>query len=183
MYKITLSKKTGFRIVDPTKPVIIRDNRGILFYSTESQVPRINCFNLPGFGTYWVEGQIKPSPKPVSYPYAKLPPLKKRYESPFDFQVIWGINPNKCTIDWEGKTILFDSQFLEKPLPEVFFILCHEYGHAYFAQETLADQMGGNYMKALGFNPSQIGNAPLAALSERQVERKMNMIESIQASQ
>jgi len=204
MYKVTVTKKTGFKIVDPAKPVVIRDNRQLLFYSTESQTPKVNCFNLPPFGTFTIEqGSIKPLEKPIKYPLAKLPDsLERVRENPFAFAIEFGINPNKCSIMWDEKTILFDSSFLEKPLPEVFFILCHEYGHAFkvpyaiavnnaskkgmtLAQyhESVCDEISGNYMKGLGFNPSQIGSAPFNALSDRQALRKTNMFESLQSAQ
>ncbi len=189
MRKLVVMKKTGFKINDPSKPVIIRDNRGILFYSTETLInrpgkPNPDCFNLPGFGTYNVEtGSFSQLPEPVKYKYASLPPLIRRYESPFDFKILWGNNPNKCTVKWDDKVILFDKQFEEKPLPQVFFILYHEFAHAFFEEETYCDQMAGNYMKAKGFNPSQIGAAPLLALSDRQHQRKVNMVESILSAQ
>ncbi len=204
MYKVTVTKKTGFRIADPSKPVVIRDNRHILFYSTESQTPKINCFNLPGFGTFWIEeGNIKPLEKPIHYPHAKIiSSLERVRENPFDFAIEFGINKNKCTIKWDEKEILFDSSFLEKPLPDVFFILGHEYGHAFKVPyeiasnearkkgmtieqyyESVCDEISGNYMKTLGFNPSQICKAPFDALSERQELRKTNMYESLQSAQ
>ena len=203
MYKIIVNKKTGFRIIDPSKPVVIRDNRGLLFYSTESQTPKVNCFNLPDFGTFYIEqGQIKPLEKPIKYPYAELPStIEKTKESPFDFVVEFGINPNKCTIMWEEKKILYDSVFLERPLPQVFALLYHEYGHAFKVPyatavleahkrgmtlsqytESVCDELSGNYMKAKGFNPSQIAHAFIDALSDRQVLRKNNMVESLNAS-
>lgn len=188
MRKIVVTKKTGFDINDPSKPVIIRDNRSLLFYSTESLLPKVECFNLPGFGTYWIEqGSFVARNNPVKYDYASLPEFSRRknpitgenFPMPFDFEIRWGINPNKCTVKWSEHIILFDNAFKEKPLPQVFFILCHEYAHAFFDEETLCDQMAGNYMKALGFNPSQIGEAPIKALSERQYQRKKNMVNSL----
>ena len=187
--KLIVEKKTGFKITDPSKPVIIRDNRGILFYSTETLINRpdkqnVDSFNLPGFGTYQVEtGSFTAMATPIQYKYAPLPALIRRHPSPFDFKIVWGNNPYKCTVKWTDKIIFFDKQFEEKPLPQVFFILYHEFAHAFFEEETLCDQMAGNYMKAKGFNPSQIGSAPVLALSTRQYERKVNMVESILNSQ
>lgn len=184
MQKFVVRKKTGFEIKDPIKPVIIRDNRGILFYSTESRVPKTTCFNLPPFGNYFLEtgeqySGISVLPKPIEYKLAKLPPTQPRFESPFDFPIKFGVNKNKCTIKWGEQIIFFDNAFKEKPLPQVFFILYHEYAHAFYQSETLCDQMAGNYMKVRGFNPSQIGEAPILALSERQEQRKQNMVESL----
>lgn len=183
MRRIFVKEKTGFKVVDPTQPVIIRDARGILFYSTESQVPNVTCFNLPGFGEYFVEGNIKPLDEPVEYALADIPvPLAPRFPPPFDYQIVFGVNPNKCTVKWDKGVILFDNAFKDKPLPQVFFILYHEYAHAYFEEETLCDQLAGNYMKIRGFNPSQIVTAPILALSARQKQRKINMVESIKSA-
>jgi hypothetical protein len=188
--KLVVTKKTGFTINDPSKPLIIRDNRGLLFYSTEQLLPnkKITCFNMPGFGNFWIEtGGVSARIAPIHYPYAELPELQRRenpitkeeFPDPFNFDVQFGNNPNKCTIKWSEHVIFFDNQFKEKPLPQVFFILGHEYAHTFFESETLCDQMAGNYMKDLGFNPSQIGAAPILALSEKQYQRKVNMVESL----
>lgn len=182
--------KKGFRITDPSSPVIIRDNRGVLFYTTEPYLPRIKQFNLPPFGRYKVEtGAFTEMEKPIKYPYAPIPKLLlQRFPSPFDFKIEFAQNPAKCTIKWGQKKIIFDNAFKEKPLPEVFFILYHEFGHAFFnggtpKKESLCDQMAGNYMLARGFNPEQIMKAPITALSERQLERKTEMVESIMEAQ
>lgn len=183
MRKLIVTKKTGFKITDPYKPVIIRDNRGVLFYSTESMLPRVECFNMPGFGTFFIEtGYIEALEKPVDYPKVSLPFLVKRFQAdPQTFPIIWGINPNKCTIKWKEHEILLDTQFKEKPLPLTFFIIGHEYGHQYFADERLCDRFSINYMLDMGFNKSQIGSSPILALSERQQERKELMVKTLTA--
>lgn len=183
MHKLVVMKKTGYQITDPQTPVIIRDNRGILFYSTEALTPKVKQFNLPTFGngmTYLVEsGSFKEMPFPVPASYVKLPSLSRRFPSPFDFKILFGVNPNKCTVKWNEKEILFDNSFLEKPLPQIFFILYHEYAHAFFSSEVLCDRMAANYMLAKGFNPSQIGSSSITALSSKQLHRKNDLVQSL----
>jgi hypothetical protein len=180
--------KKGFEILDPTSPVIINDNRGVLFYSTAELLPRITKFNLPPFGNYFVEaGSFQELDKPVDYPKATLPQLIRRFPDPFDFDIEFARNDAKCTIVWGQNKIVFDTAFKTKPLPEVWFILCHEFAHAFFnggtpERESLADQMAGNYMLARGFNPEQIKAAPITSLSERQWQRKVNMVDAFQKS-
>ncbi len=190
MKAFSVNKKTGFTINDPSKPLIIRDNRGLLFYSTEFMLPKklVTCFNMPGFGKFFIEtGNISVRPAPIEYPKVIKPgTLKPRvnpltgepFPSPLDFDVEWGINPNKCTIKWNEHIIFFDSMFKEKPLPVVFFILGHEYAHEYSEDESICDQISGDFMKDLGFNPSQIAQAP-QILSDRANQRKINMVNSL----
>jgi hypothetical protein len=131
-------------------------------------------------GTYFVQsGAFVPMPFPVHYPLVKLPPKERALKKPYDFQIVFGNNPNKCTIIWDKKTILFDSNFKEKPLPQIDFVLFHEYAHASFVTEKYADLLAGNYMKIAGYNPSQIGAAPMLSLSNRQRERKELMVKKL----
>jgi len=67
MRELFVPRKTGFRVLDPTKAVIIRDQRGIVFYSTADMVPRVTWFNLPA-GRYQVEqGGIVSTQYPRKY--------------------------------------------------------------------------------------------------------------------
>lgn len=179
MRKLFVSKKTGYLIKDTLHPVIIRDQRGLLFYSTEAMEGRTKVFNLPP-GIYFVDqGTFNPMPFPVNFPMAKLPPKERNYKPPFDFKVMFGNNPNKCTIRWAEKTIFFDRKLKDITIPELWFILFHEYAHAVYKTERYADLLSGNLMKQRGFNPSQIGTAPLTSLSSAQFERKKHMVKQV----
>lgn len=172
MEKITLDKITGFRVVNPYEPVIIRDKRGILFYSTEDMTPRVTYFNMPA-GEFFVDsGWIEPVGKPRRYELATLPPHERDYGAMENFTITYEPNPNKCTVYWDLKEIVFDTSFMERPIPEVMFILFHEYGHRYFETEKFADLYASNRMKLSGYNPSQIALAQVGSLSERQQPRK-----------
>lgn len=179
MRKLVLDKVTGFRVKDPTKPVLIRDSNGFVFYDTEILVPKVTYFNMP-VGTYFVEtGFISPSLFPRVYNLADLPLPQRDRRKPFDFKIEFGYNPNKCSIIWDEKRILFDNSFLDKPQYEVFFILFHEYGHALYETEKYADLYASNMMKIRGYNPSQIIYAQMNSLSPQQFERKKFLNEQL----
>jgi hypothetical protein len=169
---IDIKHKTGFESLEPKKPIIIRDFRGRIFYDTRDLQKPVLKFNLPE-GKYSIEsGTIKAMPDPVKFSLSKLPKPERYYSDPTTFKIVFGINPNKCSIIWKKKTILFDNAFKSALLPEIFFILYHEYGHSLYKTEKYADLFSTNKMLKKGYNNSQIGKAHITSLSERQVERK-----------
>jgi hypothetical protein len=179
MRQLVLKEKTGFKVTNPYEPVIIRDFRGILFYTTEPLLPKVKEFNLPP-GTYFVQsGYIQQKSNPVDYKSLRLPPYERNMPVPSDFVVKFGTNPNKCTIFWDLGYILFDNHFKEKPLYEVAFILNHEMGHSKYKTEKYADLFAANEMLKKGYNPSQIGVAPIDSLSEMQYERKRFIVNNL----
>jgi hypothetical protein len=180
MRKIFVNKKTGFIVKDLYSPIIIRDYRGVLFYSTEPLIPKVKYFNLPGLGEYYIDqGNFTVAKEPRKHRLAKIPTPQRRIKPPTDFKIIFGNNPNKCTIFWDKKLIVFDNDFKEKPLYMLYFILYHEYGHSLFKSEHYADLVASNLMKKKGFNISQIQAASLESLSFRQGARKQFLTEQL----
>jgi hypothetical protein len=178
MNPLIVHKKTGFQNLTPESHVIIRDFRGVLFYSTEGLRP-VKAFNLPP-GTYFVDkGNIKPLSKPLHYKFARLPLPERNLKPPFNFSVMFANNPNKCSIIWNEKTIIFDTNLKMKSLPELDFILFHEFSHCRYTTEKYADLQATNLMKKRGYNPSQIGSAPITSLSDMQYERKKHIVNNI----
>ena len=182
---LNVTKKTGFVVTDPTIPVNIRDERGIMFYSTESILP-VYTFNLPP-GKYLVDSRsFKPMSSPINFKLESLPlPETALPQSIKNFKIVFEDNPNKCTIFWKEKLIIFDNSFEEKPRPEVEFIYQHEKGHSWYGfkrlytmkqAEAFCDQFASNEMLKMGYNPSQIIAAPKNTLSSKQDYRK-NYIE------
>lgn len=170
--QLSIHEKSGFKINNPQVPVIIRDCRGILFYSTELQTPNVKEFNLPP-GQYLVDsGYFTKMNKPVNYPLKKLPPAERHRPIPSNFTIVWGDNPNKCSVIWPRKVILFDKSLEDYRLPELFFILYHEYSHASYKTEKFCDLKAYNYMILKGYNPEQIGMSQIDSLSSEQRERK-----------
>lgn len=172
MYKINIGQKTGFKILRPEKEVVIRDDRGILFYSTEFKTPKVVEFNLPA-GKYIVDsGYFRSMSNPVDYPLMPLPPKQRNRPIPHDFKMIWSKNPNKCSIVWPEKKIVFDVSLKDYSLPELDFIKFHEYSHANYHTEKYCDLKAANYMILKGYNPIQIGVSQIDSLSGKQSHRK-----------
>jgi hypothetical protein len=186
-YDLNVIKKSGFIITKPETPVNIRDYRGIMFYTTEPIMP-VYDFNLP-VGKYMVDsGYFKQAPNPINFKLEKLPISETALPRfPYDFKIVFAKNPNKCTIFWAKKLIVFDTRFEYCPLPELFFIFYHECGHARYGfkrlysmkeAEAYCDLYASNCMLRDGFNPSQIMKAPKQTLSAKQDYRK-NFIEEV----
>lgn len=171
MRQFLVRKKTGFKNLNPLKPIVIRDFRGKIFYSTEGLKP-VEKFNLPP-GNYYIDtGSFRAMKNPVKYKLNKLPPAQRNLKPPTNFNVTFGFNPNKCTIKWGEGLIIYDDALKEATLPVLWFMLFHEYGHSLYSTERYADLLSANLMKKRGFNPSQIGKAPITSLSSRQLKRK-----------
>jgi hypothetical protein len=115
---------------------------------------------------------------PVSFDLVALPKPERNYPLPYDYAVEFDSNPNKCTIKWMEKRIIFDDELKSCSLPELMFILNHEFGHAYYTTEKFADLWARNEMIKKGYNPSQIGSAPVTSLSEIQYKRKKFIVNS-----
>lgn len=169
--------------MDANKPVIIRDSRGLLFYSTEAMLPDVLRFNLPANFHLFVEaGNFRKRNTPVNFELFKLAkPERKKKENPRNFRIVFNKNPSQVTVDWGMKTIFFDRSFLEKTIPEIYWALFHECGHRYWdkgeQQEENCDEYAVNCLLKLGFNPSQICHAVMSALKkDESITRKSNIV-------
>lgn len=178
MQKLILETKTGFSSILPFR---IFDNKGILFYSSDfvskiSNGQRQN-FNLPS-GIYEYEGYIIKLPNPIKFKEIKLP-IPERNKEQRKYKILFGNNPNKCSIFYDKGIILFDKSFLTKPLYIRYNIYFHELGHHFYKTEKLADLYAAKKMLEKGFNPSQIGYGILDSLSSFQQERKVFTIQKL----
>lgn len=179
MKSFTLAAKTGFRVKDIYKPIVIRDFRGISFYNTEPILPKVKFFNLPA-GKYFLDsGHFERLPNPIKYPFLKVPRFERFRKVPSHFKMLFANNPNKCTVDWDRGTITFDNSMKEDPLTELDFIRYHEYSHARYKTEKFCDLMAVNYMLAKGYNPSQIGRAQIESLSDKAYDRKIFVLQKL----
>lgn len=177
MRNLILEQKTGFI---SSLPFAIYEPNGQLFYSSEftdhiAKGERLE-FNLPA-GDYKYDGNFIKLPFPVKVKNVTLPQrerniTKKRYE------IIFGNNPNKCTIFYDTGVILFDESFRNKPLYIKEAIYAHELGHHWYKTEWKADLYAVRYMLNRGYNPSQIGLAPIQSLTNKpdSLERKKRMV-------
>ena len=167
-----INKKTGFEN-NPDDTVIIRDFRGKIFYTTKGLNKPIEGFNLPIGKYYYESGDFKPLKEPLKFPLQSLP-IRERFfkENPFNFKIKFDVNKSKATILWDKRLIIFDNSLLEYTIPELYFILFHEYGHQFYTTEKYADIFAYNTMIKKGYNPSQIAKAQLLSLSHKQLPRK-----------
>lgn len=180
MYRIHLTQKTGFKVLKPEKEVVIRDEKtGLLFYSTEFKTPNVKEFNLPK-GNYIVEsGFIRPMLFCVDYPLIKLPKKERNRPIPHNFKIVYGKNPNKCSINWDEGKIIKDSAMKDWPRQENDFIYFHELSHAHYQTEGYCDLKAANYMILKGYNPIQIGLSQIDSLSPKQVARKELLVNAL----
>jgi hypothetical protein len=178
MTGLIVERKTGFINNNPDVPIIINDFRGKVFYST-IDLRGVKKFNLPR-GKYLVgNGDFSVLRNPVYYKKLPLPIPERNFDIPVDFTLVFADNINKCTVNWDLKTITFDRELLNLPLPDLFFILYHEYGHHLYNTEKYADAYACNTMLGKGYNPSQIGIGQINTLSLKQLPRKEYLIDSI----
>ena len=177
MIPLILTHKAGFLNLYPNQLIVIRDFRGKLFYTSEGLRP-VAKFNLPE-GQYFIDkGKIKMIPF-ITPKLHKLPVPERNLKPPFDFSIVFDYNPNKCSIKWREKIIIFDNELKNYSLPELYFILFHEYSHAIYKTEKYADLLSANLMLKKGFNPSQIGAAPITSLSDKQFYRKKFVVNNL----
>ena len=186
MRRIFLNKKTGFDIVNKNKPVIIRDSRGKLFYSTESLVPDVSKFNLPAGINFFVDsGHFKVSKNPVRYKKIRLKKNDRNIKkNPENFRIVFNANPNQVTVLWDENAIVFDNSFKDKSLPELYYALFHECGHRFWDKgetaERNCDEFAYNKMIEMGFNPTQAESGINGALkSHASLGRKNSLINKI----
>jgi hypothetical protein len=180
MLDLILENKTGFRT---TLPFEIFDTRGNLFYSDSFcntiKEGKALLFNMPA-GIYKYNGSFIKLDQPVPSINIVLPPPErimknKRYE------IVFGDNPNKCSIFYDSGVILFDNSLLNKPLYIKYGIYFHELGHRFYKTESKADLYATKKMLDYGFNPSQIGLVQLTTLTNRpeSFERKIKTVNAV----
>jgi hypothetical protein len=109
----------------------------------------------------------------------EMPTAQRWFKNPENFSVYFEENPNKCTVDFDTDSIVFDNSFKLAPLPKIYFILYHEFGHQLYETEAYADMYAANMMLKKGYNMSQIGLSSLESLSSKQYERKNNLIDRL----
>jgi hypothetical protein len=180
MKSMILENKTGF---ETSLPFDIFDNKGLLFYSSEFtdhiQKGEKIRFNLPA-GIYNYNGSFISLPAPVRFKEITLP-MKERNLNGISkrYQIIFGDNPNKCTIFYDKGVILFDSKYKNEPLYIRYGIYFHELGHHFYKTEEKADLYACKKMLDFGFNPSQVGRVGLMSLSNSSFDRKEKIVKTI----
>ena len=178
MKRLILEDKSGF-LADSA--FSIYDLKGNEFYTSDFTNKIKNGetlrFNLPA-GEYEFTGRFYKLPEAIKQRQIKLPP-RERYIKQKRYKIIFGENPNKCTIYYKLGFILFDNSFKEAPLYTKFDIYFHELGHHFYKTEKYADLYAAKKMLDYGFNISQIGRVSVFALSEMSFERKEYIINKL----
>jgi len=169
MKDLIIEKKTGFV---SSMPFDIYDITGNLFYS-DTFTDKIKngeklYFNLP-LGVYKYNGNFVKLDEPVKVVNITLP-VKERNLAGGKYEILFGDNPNKCSIFYDEKVILFDSSFQSKPMYVKYVIYFHELGHHWYKTEEKADLYAAKKLLDLGFNPSQIGLGILDSLNANKEE-------------
>lgn len=175
MHRLDIPHKTGCFCKERFR---IYDYKGILFYCSDWPGQFIGLFNLPE-GTYYTKANITILPKPNPSPVLKLPRRERHKKPPKNITVQFGHNPSKATIYHKQNRILFDTQFLRKPLYVVWFIYYHELGHKLYKSEHKADLFAAKMMFRDGFNETQIMQAPFNSLSSKQNFRKHLILKTL----
>lgn len=175
MRQLNIDDKMGFR---STMPFTIYDPNNIVFYSSEFTNKIASGkpleFNLMA-GNWSYDGSFIKLDAPV--PVKNIPlPLKERNLNRKRYEIVFGDNPNKCTIFYDDGVILFDSSFKNKPLYVKYLIYFHELGHHWYITESKADLYSAKKLLELGFNPSQIQRGILESLSSKSEERQMKIV-------
>jgi len=178
MKKLFLEKKTGF---STKNPFVIYESNGNVFYSSDF-VDKIKkgkrlVFNLPA-GKFYLEGFIDRLDKPKVFKNISLPPPERNIPRK-RYKIIFGNNPNKCTIYYKAGLIVFDNAFKDAPLYIKYDIYFHELGHHFYKTEKYADLYAVKKMLDYGFNPSQIGRVSIVSLQSSQLERKKFIINKL----
>lgn len=171
--KIRVNKAAIF--CNKNNDLVIKDRRGVNFL-----VPTTSEFTLPKTALdYYIIN--KPVEKIGLWDFKKssLPPYERDLKHDFSkFSVVFGNNPNKCTIKHKQKLIFFDNQFKKSPWPVIIFIIMHEIGHNWYETEHFADEFAVNNMLKKGYMPEQIIDAS-NILSAKNVDRKRNILAQI----
>jgi hypothetical protein len=180
MKDLILEHKTGFSSI---LPFTIYEPNGNIFYSSDftdhiKNGKRLD-FNLPA-GDYKYNGSFIKLDRPVPVKQISLP-MKERNITPRRYEILFGDNPNKCTIFYDKGVILFDNSLKSIPLYEKYAIYFHELSHHWYKTEWKADLFAAKKLLDLGFNPSQIGLTSLDTLSNKpeSFERKVRMINTL----
>ncbi len=171
MREIFISRKGTFLCNE--KVINIKDEKGKDFYFfMPKKFPF--TFNMPR-GKYYTNNKLTRVSFYDPANSINLPPKQKNKIIPKKIQELrFSIirNPSKASIAVDKHFVMIDPQMIKKTLPEILFILFHEFGHYYYFDEEKCDAYAKKQMLRLGYNPSQISAAINNTLSNKQCERK-----------
>lgn len=167
--------KTGFV---SESPCVVIYRFGKPFFAKKNRSSKLE-FNLPKGKYEVVFGNLKKMEKPVEYKMIDIPAPNHFTKFPNKIKIIICKNPNKCTVDLNGKyytTFYFDKRFRDASRYCVTWICGHELGHYFYRgqgqiSEQNCDHFAANLMLDIGYNPSQIDAAIGEAISNGYLAR------------
>lgn len=157
------------------KSIIIFDDKGKIFYIISND--NIKYFNLPK-GKYFTNNSYTKE-KPFIHNLPKLPKFEVMRTNINDFEITFGFNPNKATVNFIKETILIDNRILKLPYFCLVWIIYHEKGHQFYKSEFKCDLYATRQMLLKGFNYSQVKLAPVLSLSELSIERMIENFNNV----
>ena len=163
-----LKGKTGFRSQAPLVAVYTTDYEPFYVMKKKGEY---TYFNLPK-GEYIIEVEVERLTKPNYFALPPLPTFERNIKRPKEVKIIFGTNPNKCSINLEEGVIICDWSIKAKGRSEQCFVIYHEFGHYFYKTESSCDKFASRKMIEEGFNPSQTVYSVNGCLSERSQERK-----------
>lgn len=177
--RIEVKGKTGFRNITGNS-IILLDERGIVFYDTTPLPKKVWEFNLPAGEYYVLSGKFREMLSPVVYPLTPLPaPERYKIRNPENFEVKFIENPYTGSVFWDIGKIYLDNSLEDLRIPDMVFVLYHEYGHRFYKSEHQCDVFAKNQMLDVGYNPSQIGEGVIHTLSDNNFHRKQKLIDKL----
>jgi hypothetical protein len=163
-----LKGKTGFRSKADIVAVYTTDYEPFYVMKKKGEC---TYFNLPK-GDYIIEVEVERLAKPNKFALPPLPKNERNIKRPREVKIVFGNNPNKCSIDLERGLIICDWSIKAKGRAEQIFVIYHEFGHYYYKTESSCDKYASRRMIEEGFNPSQTVFSVNGCLSDRSHQRK-----------
>lgn len=163
-----LKGKTGFRSKAPLVAVYTTDFEPFYVMNKKGEY---TYFNLPK-GEYIIEVEVERLTSPNYFAVPPLPKFERNIKRPKDIKIIFGTNPNKCSIDLEKGVIICDWSIKAKGRAEQTFVIYHEFGHYFYKTESSCDKYATRRMIQEGYNPSQTVFSVNGCLSDKSHGRK-----------
>lgn len=178
MKYLRLENKSGFKNTG-NAPIVILDEFHRPFYDSTILDTRVDEFNLPAGEYYVLSGRFQQMAAPKEYKLSPLPRIQRKMHDPENFKINYLDNPHTASIYWDDNTIILDKSLRSLTMPELVYILYHEYGHRFYTNEEACDTYAMNRMLREGYNPEQIGESILNTLSDNNLHRKHVLIDKL----
>lgn len=172
--KFSLDKKTTLQSSEPK--ILIFDSSGLCYFINNVKGGK-HYFNLPK-GKYFTNNKCFKAKRPLNYSVPDLPKAEGKRPLPKKFTVMYGKNPNKCSVFPDKGLVIFDKSLRKLPRFILQYIMFHELGHYFYFgngndSEMKCDTFANIQMIKRGWNPSNCFIANQFVLSNAQTDRKL----------